>query len=79
MVMGWLGYISYPTENGEPIVGRRALSVSKTHPTDMGNPPVANMTATCVILKTSQGKQRELYTLYVIQIEIIKWFGHVYN
>ena len=56
MVVGWLGYISYPTKNGEHIVGRRALSVSKTHPTDTGNPPVADMPATCEILKTTQGK-----------------------
>ena len=56
MVMGWLGYISYPTENGEPIDGRRALSVSKTHPTDTGKPPVADMPALCEILKTTQGK-----------------------
>ena len=45
MVTGRLGNMSYPTENGEPIVGRLALSVSRTHPIFTGNPPVADISA----------------------------------
>ena len=72
MVMGWLGYMSYPTEYGEAIDGRRALSVSNTHPTFTGNPPEAVMSEIDGILNIKQTKQRELETIhFTIQSHVI--------
>ena len=43
MVTGLLEKRSYPTENGDPMLGTRALAVKRTQFIVTGKPPLADM------------------------------------